>query len=480
MSNKVFDESGTSFFPEYYSYSFYCIAPMSEEYTRRSFPIVHKFGNYLFATYLCSNTHSINALLPRKLEFARSSDNWETYEILPMKVINDGGTMREIDQLQDGFQPLRPQFVYADSKMWAIIPTFNLTENPPNDAADWTSGKTFISYSSNYGNNWSELIELDAQAYVSSSKPIVVGNELWFTGYNVTGVTSEAHSWLLRYNYITSIVGSKTQIDSTWTDLSTSEPCILEHTTGKYMCVARVNWNAAYPGAEGSHKGCVIAYSDDGLDWSNYTYYDEGTNYPNQPHLFKYKGYIYFSRGCLVLYGQVADEINWIQRYSHLTPWYNNYAYVYRTLYNSINRYDPREAYKTQLRTLYQDGSISFEVIDADKDLLMCAGPFRESYDGGYLGESWLCLIKPCTVDAEGYHERLIFTTEIPGDLNTSNSITIYNTWVELGDTVNAYLMDINNYPDVAVQTIIANKQITFTSDIVLNNKKIVYEIIKN
>lgn len=483
-SNYIFDET-SNLYPKYYTQAFYCPVPMDSVVTRRNFPNIHKYGSYSFVTYLAGTTHSINALHPHKLEIVRSGNMWKTADTITVKCINDGGTMRAIQPYVDSFFVNQPSMVYADSKLWLMIPTLDLTLNPPVTGSEWDTGKTYITYSEDWGDTWSELIQLDTTTYVPSSKPIVVGNEIWFTGYSIhkTDVSLQ-HSYLLRYNTSTETVGTKTQLDADWTDLSTTEPVIFEHTDGKYMCIARVNWNAAYGGAEDEHKGSVIAYSDDGLDWSDYRYYDEETSYPNQPHLFKYDDYVYYTRGRSVLHGPVvADTVQWVEKSPGASPWYVIYAYTYRTFYGSasgyIQRYDPRDAYSDQLRNLSADGSIDFCAYDTANDIILATMGMRVSADGGYLGEPWLAIIKPNSVSSSEYTERLVYATEIPGDLDASNTITIYNAWAASDDSIHAEWYDLTGEPTTSITGTAGSNEITFTAGAEVHNAKLIYEIFK-
>jgi hypothetical protein len=253
------------------------------------------------------------------------------------------------------------------------------------------------------------------------------------------------------------------------------------------MCVARVNYNNNYPGAETSHRGSVIAYSTDGSDWSDYTFYDEGSAYPNQPRLFMFNGYVYYSRGASVLHGTVAgdnSEIEWIERLTGQSPWYQNYIYTYRTFQRNtpepLARYDPRSGYQDQSRDLAFKGSIDFAVWDEDDETIMSAISYVLD-SGIYIGEPWVCAIKRNSVGSGPiYTERLIFMGEIPGDYDSSDAIKIYNFNAEVGDIIQCDWLDVAGSPNCSIIGAV-NEQyfIDFESCEPVTNAKFIYEIIK-
>ena len=491
----IFDENnvGQDLWAYYYSQGMVCPAPMDETINRRTSSHIYKFGDYSFLAYTAGNSHSVDSQAPHILEFARSDDNWETQELLRIKCINDSGTMREIEPLTDGFFPWNYQFVYAGSKLWAIISTYELTVNPPEYSTDYQSHKISLCHSEDFGDTWSELIDLDTESYIPVSKPIVVGNEIWITAYYgpwtvvnhlVILQPENAHSYILRYNVVTETAGTRTQIDTSWTGLPSTEACILEYATDKFMCVARVSYNVNYPGNETIHKGSVIAYSTDGLDWTDYTFYDEGTAYPNQPHLFQYNGYVYLSRGVSIMHGTVAvdeSEIEWITRTTGLTPWYQNYIYNYRTFYMlDFERYDPRTGFQDQLRELNSLGSVDFVVLDETNEIL--GATIGYTLDGIYkIGEPWVTIIKRNSVGSgPAYTERLIYLAEIPGDYNDSDEIRLYNFFAAIGDTINVEWLNVAGKPIHSVSaTCSVTSLIDFVSVDAVTNAKLIYEIDK-
>jgi hypothetical protein len=478
-------------YPRYVAESFFCGVPMDSTIQRRAFPSIYKFGDYIFLNYLAGSTHSINALLPYTLEFSRSNDLWKTYETLPIKCINDGGTMRAIDPDTDGFFPYYSTWAYVSGRIWAFFATVELTETPPALGTDWTQGSTYAVYSDDNGDTWSEMIEIDAGCYVTSgADPIVVGSEIWIPTYNLIKspqTYTDLHSYILRFNYSTQEAGTKTQVDTDWTDIHTAEPTILEYATGKYMCIARVTWNANFPGAEAVHRGDVIAYSADGLDWSNYTFHDYGSGYPNVPQLFMYKDVVYYSYNDAIIHGTVAvdeSEIDWIKKATYGSYWWLDYAYTFRQMYAAygvvgIERYDPREGQEDQAVQLIPAGGTNFCVYDEDSDTLLATRGFK--LDGGvYVGEPWIAIIKRNSVGSgPTYTERLIYATEIPGDSNNSNEIAIWNDYIRAGNTVVAYWMDVSGKPTCSISTSMQDYGITFTSSEAVTTAKIVYEIFK-
>jgi hypothetical protein len=476
-------------FPKYAPVAMFCGVPMDSGIQRRAFSSVYKYGNFIFLNYLAGYTHSINALLPYKLRFARTDDLFKTYEELPIKCINDGGTMREIEPYTDEFMPYMSSFAYAGGKLWAVFATLNITTNPPVTGNEWEGGKTYATYSEDFGDTWSELITVDNDCYFTNGIDIlVVGNELWIPSYSLSQVTvADQHSYILRLNYVTESPGTKTQMDSAWTGLSTTEPTILEYATGKYMSIARVNWNANYSGQETQYKGEVIAYSTDGLDWSNYTWHDAGTNYPNTPHLFKYKDIVYYFRNHAVIHGTVSGDetqIDWILKASYGGYWWVDYASTFRQMYATIaggwiERYDPRVGYEDQLQELYPAGGANLCVYDEDTDTLVATRAFK--LDGGpYIGEPWIAIVKRCSVGTgPTYTERLIYATEIPGDSHTSNTITIWNDYVSAGDTVIACWYNMDGQPECEVTAVTYDYGIVFTSSEAVTQGRIIYEIIK-
>lgn len=474
--------------PRFTGQSFVCPVPMDNTVTRRHFPCIYRFGDYSMMIYLAGSTHSINALLPHKLEFARSRDLWKTCEVIEPKVVKSGTTMRAINPSIDGFFVNQAAMCQTpDDKIWIYFCTFNFTVNPPALATQWQGGKSWLVYSQDYGTTWSEMIEIDNLSYVPSSSPIVVGNEIWVTGYGYhTGSTvaiTDLHSYLLKYNYVTNSVVGKYQIDAAWTGLSTTEPVIYEHTTGNYICAARVNHNANFVGNELENKGMVIAYSTDGEDWTDYTFDNWGTNYPNQPRIFKHKKHLYLSFNGYTAHGKLADKISWIVKSPSLPDFYK-YGYFFRLFLGAlqgsiqgIDRYDPRTEYNTELVKLQRDGSIDFCVYDDTKEIILAAVGFRQSGSGsGYLGEPWVAIIKRNSLKSDGTKtQRQIFMTEIPGDSHTSNSIKVYNDFVAADSDVSARWVD-----DSAVSLTVTceNKNIIFTAGAKVNNAKIIYEIL--
>lgn len=490
VTNNVIDET-RNYTPKYLTNSFVCPTPIEIDNPRRAFPNIMKSEGYAFLTYLARESHSPSALKPPKLQFARSNDLFRTTEVLPVKCINDGGVMREIIPLTDGFFVSQTSMVEADNKIWMLIPTFNFTVNPPVTGSDWDSYKSFITHSSDNGDTWNELIEIDAtDTLVPSSKPIVVGNEIWFSGYNTgnsaLGATiADLHSWLIKYNYTTQAV-TKIQIDTSWTGLSTTEPAVLEYATGKFMCVARVNWNANYPGEELTNKGVVIAYSTDGLDWSNYEFKNWGGQFPNQPKLFMYKGHVYFMNVSTMYHGVPStdgSQIDWIQKNAN-PDWRLAHGYVMMAYEaasgGALYRKDPRAGNETNPVTLTRVGGLDMCVWDEDKDILLATIGYHNDQAGIYLAEPWVGIIKPNPVMSDGtLTNRLIFMTEIPGDNDTSNTITIHNSYIEETDTIVCRWEDaaMDDISIIGVRS--AAQKITFTAGSAVTKARLIYEIIK-
>jgi hypothetical protein len=476
-------------YPKYASQAFICPSPMSSDLQRKAFPGVYYFNGYSFLTYLAGETHSPNALKPYTLEIIRSDDLFVTNTVINPKVINDSGTMRAIDPSLDGFFVNQSVLTYADSKLWILFGVFDFTVNPPVLASDWIGGKTYAAYSSDYGDTWSELIEIDSSEYVPSSKPIIVGNEIWYTGYgaHTYGMASvDLHSFLIKYNVLTGSK-SKTQLDVAWTGLSTSEPAILEYVSGKYVCVARVNWNANYEGAETEHKGMVVAYSTDGSDFSDYSFSDESDNYPNQPKLFMYKDVVYLSYGMYLTLGTVASdesEVEWIVRNPAGETWNTKYGYYFYQFLGSndayLYRFDPRVGEEENERALLGNGqgSVDFCAVDETKDILLATLNFKN--DTYYIGEPWVSIIKRNGVGTGPvYTERLLYLYEIPGDGNTSNTIKLWNDWLAEGDEVLCAFIDNEDRPNFNISLAVADNLLTMTSSGVVKNQKVIVEIIK-
>jgi hypothetical protein len=322
-----------------------------------------------------------------------------------------------------------------------------------------------------------------------------VGNEIWISCYyapfyvnvnhEVVAEDTALNSFILRYNTSTESVGTKTEISATCDNLATAEPCILEHVSGKYMCIARVHYNSNYPGAEASNRGTVIAYSDDGLDWSDYTFYNEGTAFPNQPHLFKHEDTIYHSRGYSVMRGTILnDTVNWTEVTTGQSPWYQNYLRTFRNFSKvspPLVRFDPRTGNQTTSRELDFKGTVDFVLLDSAKDIVGATGSFI--LDGEIkIGEPWVSVMKRNSVGSgPTYTERLIFMAEIPGDYNTSDSITLYNYFLESGDVVNYEWYDSG--PDRPKSSVTIDQTnaptINFKSSTAVKHKRIVYEITK-
>lgn len=479
-----------NFFPRFASLSFTCPVPFDSDVWRRAFPSVHKFGDYIFLAYMAGNTHSPNALEPWFLEFARSSDSGFNFETLPIKCILDGGEMRAIDPDIDGYFPQFAQFAYANNKVYCFFFTLAFNPDPPVDAGDYEPHKTYMAVSDDYGDTWSESEILDDTVYgISSAKPIIVGNEIWLPCYypaNFYGPTLLLESYILRYNFVTDTIGAKTQMDASWTGLYTAEPTILEYAPGKFMCMARVVWNANFPGAETEHLGEVEAYSTNGIDWSNYTWHDSD-HAPNMPLLFMFGDYVYYSRNKFILHGTVSDdesEIEWILREDFPGDWYADYAYTFFQMFRTadggyIKRYDPREGHEGEQLELLAEGGASFCVLDESSETLLAVRGYKE--DGGtFVGEPWLSIIKRSGVGTgPTYTERLIYLTEIPGDSDVSNEMEIWNDWIDSGDTVVAYWYDETDKPTYSISVANVLNGITFTSSEKVAMAKIVYEIIK-
>jgi len=477
------------YYSKYAAQGFICPSPMNTDKQRKAFPNIFYANGYSFLSYLPGKTHSPDALNPYIIEFARSDDYFVTSEIIRPEIINDGGTMRALDPELDGWFVNKIEFAYTDGKLWMFFASWNFSPNPPVLGSDWIGGETYVCYSEDNGVTWSERIEIDSSEYTPSAKPIVVGNEIWYTGYgpHTYGMAAaDLHSFLIKYNVITG-VSSKVQLDIDWTDLGTSEPAILEYADDKYLCVARVNWNGNFPGAETSHKGMVIAYSSDGIDFSDYTFYDHDTSYPNEPKLFMYKDYVYLSWANYISCGPVAldeSEIEWVIKTPGAPSWNAEYGWhFYQFLGTStgyIYRYDPREGQEENERALLGSGqgSIDLCAVDETKDILLAALNFKN--DTYYIGEPWVSIIKKSGVsDGPVYNERLIYLYEIPGDNYVSNTIKLWNDWIEAGDNIHVAFYNNNDRPDYNIETIIEDHQVTITSSENIINQKIIIEINK-
>lgn len=488
VNNYVIDEA-RGFVSRYNAQAFYCASPMSSVNNRKAFPNIFKFDEYAMVCYLSHGRHSLNALIPHKLEFCRSRDLFKTSEILPVKCINDGGTMREINELLDGFFVNQPTMVQAGGKIWMMIPTFNLTTNPPTLGSQWDTYKTFITHSGDYGTTWSELIEIHDDAIVPSSKPIVVGNEIWFTGYNTGNVAlgmtiTDLASYIVKFNYNTLIASAPIKIDADWTNLYTTEPAVIEYASGKFMCVARVNYNSNFPGAESANKGVVIAYSTDGIDWGDYEFINWGGSYPNQPKLFMYKGHVYFANVNALYHGKPSADlsgIEWIER--NASPdWRTKHGYVMMTyeaaLGGALYRGDPRTGTLGNQVTLTRVGGADFVVWDEDKEIILSVIGFHNDQSGVYLAEPWVNIIKRNSVKADfSLTERLIYSTEISGSLPW---ITIHNSYALLGNEIKVQWADRANDNISLNAEILSDAKVKFTAGQVMTNAKIVYEIFKS
>jgi hypothetical protein len=490
VDNYAFDET-RNFTPRYLTNAFICPSPMNATIQRKAFSNIYKFGEYAFLVYQAGSKHSPNALSPWSLEFVRSNDLFKTRETLKVKCINDSGTMREIVPNTDGIFPIQIMLVEANGKIYGIIAVFRLTQLPPVSSTDWDNYKTYITYTEDYGDTWAELNEIDANdTYAAGGRPIVVGNEIWYPSYSTGNalsglVIADLHSYVLKYNYTTGVT-TKNQIDDSWIGLSTTEPAILEYATGKYICVARVNWNANFEGAELNNKGMVIAYSSDGEDWSDYEFLNWGNQFPNQPKLFMYKDIVYITNANVMYHGTPSldgSRVDWIIK-SVNPDWRLQHGYVMMayeaTTGGIIQRKDPREGKETDLINLTRVGGLDMCVWDEEKETIFATIGYHNDVSGIYLAEPWVGIIKRNMVKADGTAtKRLIFMTEIPGDSDTSNTITIHNSYVLETDTIVAKWEDSANMAISLVGAWSASGKITFTAGAPVTQARIVYELIR-
>ena len=483
VDNYVIDET-RNYTPRYTVQGFYCASQMTNDVQRKAFPHIYKFGEYAFISYMAGEAHSINALKPFKLRYSRSRDLWRTSEEIEPKVINDGGIMRAIDPLTDGFfvhQPIMTET--SDGRIWLYIPTLQLTTNPPTLSNQWDVYKTFLSYSSDLGTTWSELTELNAAFFPSSAKPIIIGDEIWFPAYNGTGA-SDYDCYILKYNYVTDTVGTPQQMNGDWTGLEVAEPAILEYVTGRYMAVARVTYNNNFPGAETANRGVVIAYSTDGIDWSDYEFLNWGNQFPNQPKLFMYKGYVYFLNFNVMYHGKPsADllEIEWIIKNPN-ADWRLQHGFIMMTFEASLGgalyRGDPRTATLGNQVSITRVSGADFVVWDEDKEILLTTIGYHNDASGVYLAEPWVGIIKRNSVKADfSLTERLIYSTEISGSLPW---ITIHNSYALFGNEIKVQWADRANDNISLTAEILSDAKVKFTAGQVMSNAKIVYEIFKS
>ena len=485
VTNALIDET-QNITPEFIAQSFTCPVKMDNETRRRAFPTCHYYNGYSFITYLAGNSHSPNALLPYKLEFVRSNDLFiNNVEVLPIKCINDEGTMREIIPYTDGFFPNHTQFGYAGGKLYMYMRQTLITTLPPTLSTQIANGKTYVAYSEDMGDTWSELIEVSTNYLMASTKPIVVGNELWWPCYGGEDLNSIIN-YIIKYNYLTDTVSSVDTIINYDDGYSCAEPSILEYSAGKYICALRVVRNLNYVGAESSNIGMILAYSTDGVDWSNYTFYNWGGQYPNQPRLIKYKDWIYLTRENTMYRGKPSvdgSEIIWYNRLGVESTLAQSQVY-FMTFFAEgngyLNRKDPRGGLTSNLVDLNRQGSMDICVVDEATDTLLATEGFKKDGSAFYIGEPWVSIIKKNSVKSDGtLTERLLFMTEIPRDSDTSNEINIHNSYALIGDKIVARWVDEANKDIDITITITANQKLKFLSSAPVTNAKIVYEIIK-
>ena len=480
------------------SFGFFCPQRMHDSPRRKAFTNLVKGNKYVYLTYLAGYTHGNNALQPYELEFLRSSNYFISSEKIRPKIINDGGTMREHNAELDGYLLNQQCVVEHNDVLYMFFSTWPLTSNPPANALSFSrvgrTTKMVISY--DYGDTWSELKDIASRGLTPSTKPLVVGNEIWFTGYGAPNMdnpaVSDIESWLIKIDISDNSVISSHQIDSLMPELNTSEPCLIEVSDNRYMCVMRVNSNNDYPGEELQHKGFVIAYSNDGEIWDEYYYEDQGTSYPNQPKLTKIDDRIYFSHGAqtaMGYYDNMTGKVNFLVYSPASSSWQGihgsfvtQFAGSNHILSGRIYRYSPISGNETVLETITGKSMGGIDILEVDKDkgiYLACVG-FKQDTTGNEMGEPWVSILKtnPVSADYTNSYGRFLFMTGIPGDYHTSNEIAIRNIFVNEGDTIIADWVS-SEHRNIGLSYSIVNSTIIFTASEAVSNAKIVYEIIK-
>jgi hypothetical protein len=481
--------------PKYDSFGFKCPIPAGTNgINRRVFSTVHKCGDYTFLNYLCGNSHSIHATNPAILEIARSKDLWNTCDLIYPKVYNDNGTLRAIDSTTDGFMCWHWMLGSVENKLYLIIPTYVYTVNPPQQLTDFERGPTYISWSDDYGDTWTEMQEIINTARLGTSNPIVVGDEIWWALYGGTG-TDYRDTGIFKWNYKTdNIADSEWFLTSSFfTDenYAVAEPALIQLAEDRFMMMLRVTQNYNFQGAENNNRGVLFAFADSDLVFDELDFYNHGTGYPNQPQLFHYNNLIYFVYEMVTGYGEYNENtkiVDWNIVFSATDIFHTKHGNFFRQFYgsdsvsNRLFRYSSRPGDESKLLDLLSNAqdSIGFCVIDEKKDLILATAGFKKD-DPDYVGEPWVAIIKknPISADDVNSYGRYLFIAEIPGDNHTSNEIILYNNHVKSDDTIICKWVDSENHGISITTEILTGRAIKFTAGAPVKNAKIVYEIIK-